>query len=146
MTANICSKRPQRKILVTAIFAIATSSSMLAQAAMLEEVVVTAQKRAQSLQDVPISVSVTSGEQLDNFSIGDVGELSQSIPNVTIGQNATQDSITIRGIGSGANHGFEQSVGTFIDGLFCKHIVDHVVKNNTTIGVDSFIDFFARPQ
>ena len=85
---------------------------------MLEEVVVTAQKRAQSLQDVPISVSVTSGEQLDNFSIGDVGELSQSIPNVTIGQNATQDSITIRGIGSGANHGFEQSVGTFIDGVY----------------------------
>jgi outer membrane receptor protein involved in Fe transport len=115
---TIFSARPERKVLSAAIFAIATSAPMFAQAAMLEEVVVTAQKRTQSLQDVPISVSVTSGETLDKFAIGDLGELSASIPNVTIGQNATQDSITIRGIGSGANHGFEQSVGTFIDGVY----------------------------
>jgi outer membrane receptor protein involved in Fe transport len=87
-------------------------------AAVLEEVTVTAQKREQSLQDVPISVSVTSGEKLDNMSIGGLEELSASIPNVTIAENATQDSITIRAIGSGANHGFEQSVGTFIDGVY----------------------------
>lgn len=110
--------RPQRRILCTAILLTLGSSSMFAQAQVLEEVTVTAQKRTQSLQDVPISVSVTSGETLDNFSIGDIGELSGSIPNVTIGENATQDSITIRGIGSGANHGFEQSVGTFIDGVY----------------------------
>ena len=107
-----------RKVLSGAIMALAAFSSSLTQAAMLEEVVVTAQKRAQSLQDVPISVSVTSGEQLENFAIAGMEELSSSIPNVTIAENATQDSITIRGIGSGANHGFEQSVGTFIDGVY----------------------------
>ncbi len=88
------------------------------QTSQLEEVVVTAQKREQSLQDVPISVSVTSGERLDQFSITGLEELSASVPNVTIAENATQDSVTIRGIGSGANQGFEQSVGTFIDGVY----------------------------
>ena len=88
------------------------------QAAQLEEVVVTAQKRVESLQDVPISVHVTSGEKLNEFSIKGLSELSASIPNVHIGENATQDSVTIRAIGSGANHGFEQSVGTFIDGVY----------------------------
>ena len=56
-----------RKLLVTAVLTVATASSALVNGAQLEEVVVTAQKRAESLQDVPISVSVTSGEQLDNF-------------------------------------------------------------------------------
>jgi iron complex outermembrane recepter protein len=108
----------KRRFISVAVLALAAAAQQPASAQQLEEVVVTAQKRAQSLQDVPISVSVTSGERLDNFSIADIGELSGSIPNVTIGQNATQDSVTIRGIGSGANHGFEQSVGTFIDGVY----------------------------
>ena len=101
---------------LVAAFAGAAQPAALAQ--QLEEVVVTAQKRVQSLQDVPISVSVTTGERLEEFSIGGMEELSASIPNVTIAENATQDSVTIRGIGSGANQGFEQSVGTFIDGVY----------------------------
>ena len=108
----------ERRLLSVSILAAAVSLPLQATAAELEEVVVTAQKRVQSLQDVPIAVSVTSGEQLENFAVGGMEELSTSIPNVTIAQNATQDSITIRGIGSGANHGFEQSVGMFIDGVY----------------------------
>ena len=97
---------------------LALSGFQSATAQMLEEVVVTAQKREQSLQDVPISVSVTSGEKLDAMSINSLEELSATLPNVTIAENATQDSVTVRAIGSGANHGFEQSVGTFIDGVY----------------------------
>ena len=78
----------------------------------------TAQKREQSLQDVPISVAVMSGEKLEHYSMNGLEELSASMPNIHIGENATQDSVTIRAIGSGANHGFEQSVGTFIDGVY----------------------------
>ena len=108
-----------RKVLPGAVFALAVGSPVaLAAQAVLEETVVTAQKREESVQEVPISVFVTSGEKLDDFSINSLEELSATIPNVTIGQNATQDSITIRGVGSGANHGFEQSVGTFIDGVY----------------------------
>jgi len=115
---SISSGLSRKRILSTAIAALVTSSSLPAFAQVLEETVVTAQKREESVQEVPISVAVTSGEKLDDFSIGGLDELSATIPNVTIGQNATQDSITIRGVGSGANHGFEQSVGTFIDGVY----------------------------
>ena len=96
----------------------ATSVFQSTGAQVLEEVVVTAQKREQSLQDVPISVSVTSGEKINNLSIDSLEELSGILPNVTIAENATQDSVTVRAIGSGANQGFEQSVGTFIDGVY----------------------------
>ena len=115
---KLAPHRLQMRLLCAAILAAGLPATNISYAAQLEEVVVTAQKRTESLQDVPISVAVVSGEQLDNFSITDLGELSATIPNVTIGQNATQDSITIRGVGSGANHGFEQSVGTFIDGVY----------------------------
>jgi len=108
----------KRKLLTLTILSGGLSTTMLSSAAQLEEVVVTAQKRVESLQDVPISVHVTSGEKLNQFSIKGLSELSASIPNVHIGENATQDSVTIRAIGSGANHGFEQSVGTFIDGVY----------------------------
>lgn len=90
----------------------------LAAQAMLEEVVVTARKRAESLHDVPISVSVTSGEKLERMGIGGLEELSAYTPNVHISENATQQSVTIRGIGSGANQAFEQSVGTYVDGVY----------------------------
>ncbi len=106
----------QMKTVLTA--AIATCLAPMVSAQVLEEVVVTAQKRAQSLQDVPISVSVTSGEQMNAMSINSLEELSGTLPNVTIAENATQDSVTVRAIGSGANQGFEQSVGTFIDGVY----------------------------
>ncbi|MGI9228276.1 MAG: TonB-dependent receptor [Gammaproteobacteria bacterium] len=84
----------------------------------LEEVVVTARKRAESLADVPISVSVTSGVKLDRMGISGLEELSGFTPNVQIHENATQQSVTIRGIGSGANQAFEQSVGTYVDGVY----------------------------
>ncbi len=108
-------KRSRLTLMVTGIF-LAASTAVFAGP--LEEVVVTAQKRQQSLQDVPVSVSVTQGETLDNFSLGGLEALAGTLPNVTIAENATQDSVTIRAIGSGANHGFEQSVGTFIDGVY----------------------------
>ncbi len=84
----------------------------------LEEITVTARKRAESLDDVPISVSVTSGEKLDRMAIGRLEDLSAYTPNLQINENATQQSVTIRGIGSGANQAFEQSVGTYIDGVY----------------------------
>ncbi|NIB40809.1 TonB-dependent receptor [Pseudomaricurvus alkylphenolicus] len=84
----------------------------------LEEVVVTAQKRAQSLQEVPIAVSVMGGDKIDKMGVANLEELSAFAPNVQINEAATQQTVFIRGIGSGANHGFEQSVGTFIDGVY----------------------------
>ncbi len=85
---------------------------------MLEEVVVTAQKRVENLQDVPISVSAMSGEKVENDGITNLEELTLYIPNVNISQGQAQPNLYIRGVGSGTNAGFEQSVGMYIDGVY----------------------------
>lgn len=83
----------------------------------LEEVIVTAQKRAQNIQDVPISVSAVSGVKIEEAGISDFDDLSRFVPNLNISTgNNTQ--IRMRGLGSGLNAGFEQSVGMYIDGVY----------------------------
>ncbi|GAB2518850.1 TonB-dependent receptor [Microbulbifer agarilyticus] len=84
----------------------------------LEEVTVTAQKRAQSLQDVPLSVSAVSGEKLQESGISDLSDLSSYVPNFSVQKGSLGDSINIRGMQSGNQAGFEQSVGTFVNGIF----------------------------
>jgi len=96
----------------------AMSAVASAQTFELEEIIVTAQKRVQSLQDVPISVSAISGEQINDIGMIDFGEVSEYIPNVTINKGITQPNLFIRGVGSGSNVGFEESVGLFIDGIY----------------------------
>jgi iron complex outermembrane recepter protein len=81
-------------------------------------VTVTATKREESLQDVPISVSVVSGDDLSANAISTLEDATALIPNVTVAEGGVADSIFVRGIGSGVNLGFEQSVGTFIDGVY----------------------------
>lgn len=85
----------------------------------LEEIVVTSQKREESLQDVPIAVSVISGENIRSGGISNLQDLSASIPNLYIAESFVGDSIFVRGIGSGQNNlGFEQAVGQVVDGFF----------------------------
>lgn len=81
----------------------------------LEEVVVTAQKRSQSLQDVPISVSAVSGEKLNEAGITNFADLSAYVPNFQKSDTALGPVLLIRGIGSGVNQGFEQSVVQYAD-------------------------------
>jgi iron complex outermembrane receptor protein len=83
----------------------------------LEEVVVTATKREASLQDVPISVVAMSGEKIDDFNIRNLEDLSIYIPNFSKGESGIGPIINIRGIASGANQGFEQSVVTYVDDI-----------------------------
>lgn len=82
------------------------------------DIVVTAQRRAQSLQDVPLSVSVVSGETLEKAAIRSVEDLATRIPAVRITQAPAADVLNIRGFGSGINAGFEQAVATFVDGAY----------------------------
>jgi iron complex outermembrane recepter protein len=107
------------RLAITALAAaIAPSTQVLAQQLMLEEVVVTAQKREQSLQDVPIAVAAMSGEKIEDTGITNLEELTLYIPNVNINQGQSTPNIFIRGVGSGTNPGFEQSVGLYIDGMY----------------------------
>jgi iron complex outermembrane recepter protein len=84
----------------------------------LEEVVVTAQGREQPLQNVPVAVSVISGDTLQRSSVANLESLSVRLPNFRIATAPVSDFVTVRGVGSSLNLGFEQSVGTFVDGIY----------------------------
>jgi outer membrane receptor protein involved in Fe transport len=84
-------------------------------------IIVTASKREQTLQETPISVSVTSGETLEQAQIRDVLDLQSVTPSLRVSQLQTSSASTfiIRGFGNGDNNlGIEPSVGVFIDGVF----------------------------
>jgi len=101
--------------------AVAVASVALAQfanAQVLEEVTVTAQKRAENLQDVPVSVAAVTGEKIANQGIQNLEQMSEFVPNFSVKQSPLGDQINIRGIQSGIQAGFEQSVGTFVDGVY----------------------------
>ncbi len=87
----------------------------------LDEIVVTATKREQTLQDTPVAVTVTSAATIQKASIQDVMDLATIVPSlrVTQLQTSTQTNFLIRGFGNGANNpGIESSVGVFIDGVY----------------------------
>lgn len=83
-----------------------------------DEIVVTAQRRAERLEDVPVSVTAVTGTQLTRSNITGLAELAVQSPAVRIAPAPVSDYIAIRGIGSSLNLGFEQSVGTFVDGIY----------------------------
>jgi len=83
----------------------------------LDEIVITATKRAESLQDVSAAVTVIDGLVVEKLSINNLARLTESIPTVMMSEAQAATNIYIRGIGSGQNYGFEQSVGMFIDGV-----------------------------
>jgi len=83
----------------------------------LEEIVVTSQHREQSLKDVPISVAVIGGDFIKENAIQKMADLQFSVPNFTMAESGIGTNVFIRGIGSGNNQGFEQSVGIYVDGI-----------------------------
>src|SRR5882724_1040658 len=84
----------------------------------LEEIVVTAQKRSENLQQVPVSAVVINGQAMMQQNINSLGALSETVPSVHISFHPRSGDLYIRGIGSGENQDFEQSVGTFIDDIY----------------------------
>jgi len=96
----------------------ATTPSQAEASSTLDDIIVTAQKKQESLQNVPISVDVVGGETLDRLSLSNFDELSGKIPNFSVRKSGSTSLISIRGIGSGGDRGFEQSVGMFVDGVF----------------------------
>jgi len=84
----------------------------------LERITVTSQKRLQSIQDIPTSIQAFSGESLAKNNIGDLLDMSESVPNVHITETSSSKRIFVRGIGSGTNSGFEQSVAMYKDGIY----------------------------
>ena len=89
----------------------------------LGEIVVTAQKREQNLQDVPIAISALSAEKVEQLGIRDSRDLSGLAPNVTIVQGTTSSGaavISIRGIPTPASvtFGLDTANGLYVDGIY----------------------------
>ncbi|MBU3919596.1 MAG: TonB-dependent receptor plug domain-containing protein, partial [Alphaproteobacteria bacterium] len=87
----------------------------------LQTVTITATKREQTLQDVPIAVSVVDDTTIKRAVIVDLNDLQSIIPSLSVGQlqSSANTNFVIRGFGNGANNaGIEPSVGVFIDGVY----------------------------
>ena len=95
-----------------------TATGALAQS---DQIIVTATKRPQTLQEVPVAVSVVDADVIEKAQVIDLIDLQTVVPSlrVTQLQNSSQTNFLIRGFGNGANNpGIEGSVGVFIDGVF----------------------------
>ena len=109
------NKRAAVLPLATAVFLAGPSVAQEDAPRALEEITVTAAYREQGLQDVPVSVSAVTGEQITSGAMQKAEDIQFRVPNFSVTETGIATNIFIRGIGSGINQGFEQSVGTYID-------------------------------
>jgi iron complex outermembrane receptor protein len=103
----------------------ATLADQSVQEGRLEEIVVTAQKRAENLQDTPIAISAFTESQLRERGVVDVGDLGRLTPNATFNRNSDSSgsasiaSVFIRGIGQGDYQPTaDPGVGVYLDGVY----------------------------
>ena len=93
----------------------------------LEEVVVTARRVEESLEDVPISISALTTQDIENYGIHDTQEVAQFVPNISMehqGERTHTTAIYIRGVGGGhANQTDVQAgVGIYVDGMYMPRV------------------------
>lgn len=87
----------------------------------LNTITVSATKRDQTLQEVPVAVSVVGDEAIEKAEIQDLRDLQSLVPSLQVNQlqSSANTNFVIRGFGNGANNaGIEPSVGVFIDGVY----------------------------
>lgn len=117
----IACKHVKHIALFTAISGLTVSAaevfSQENSAYVLEEVIVTAQKREESLQDIAASVTAISGDKLRDFQVVNAIDLESLAPSISVGNNFGAAKIFIRGIGLGSNFaGIDPSVALHVDG------------------------------
>lgn len=127
-----------RSTATTVSLAVAASTAAViplnAQAQMvLEEVIVTARKREESLQETPIAVTALSARAMEELGVRDISDLRKVAPNVDVydGNGSTgTGSIYIRGIGA-RNEGvnFDSGVGIYLDGIYVSRTSGAVLDN-----------------
>jgi iron complex outermembrane recepter protein len=103
-----------------------------AQTLALEEIVVTAQKRTQSLQDVPVAMTAITGDMLDDLAIDDIQDLYVQTPGLAFSRAGGEGQIYIRGVGSSA-FGVTNDPSTAIN-------LDGVYLTLANMGLTQFLD------
>ena len=117
-----------------------------AQEGALEEIVVTAQKRSESMQDVPISIQVFSADEIERLNIRNTIDLVRNVPNM-IGINNVglpqAASYFLRGVGQDESiSSLDPAVGTFVDGVYISR---QIANNARLYDVDS-VEVLRGPQ
>lgn len=106
----------------SALIAAMVATPTFAQSAADEDVIiVTATKRATTLQDTPVAVTVTTADVIEKAQILDIKDLQSVVPTLRVSQlqNTGNTTLIIRGFGNGGNNiGIEPSVGLFVDGVY----------------------------
>ena len=91
-----------------------------------DEIIVTARRREESAQDIPVAVSVIGGEHIDNTGSFNVGRLTQLTPTLQFySSNPRNTAVNIRGIGVPfglTNDGIEQGVGIYVDDVYYSRV------------------------
>ena len=117
-----------------------------AQEGALEEIVVTAQKRSESMQDVPISIQVFTADEIERLNISNTIDLVRNVPNM-IGINNVglpqAASYFLRGVGQDESiSSLDPAVGTFVDGVYISR---QIANNARLYDVDS-VEVLRGPQ
>jgi iron complex outermembrane receptor protein len=85
----------------------------------LEEIMVTAQKRSENLQDVPIAVTAVTAAMLEKIGVRDLTDLSGAVPGLNVTNNFGRLTLSLRGIGStSVGPGVENPIALYIDGVY----------------------------
>ena len=109
----------------------------------LQEVVVTAEKRAEGLQNIPIAITAVSGSTLERASVRDVSDLVQVAPSLQFGTRSTNIFIALRGIGqAGQDIGSQSGVTVALDGV---PLLDHFMMNAAFLDIDR-VEVLRGPQ
>jgi iron complex outermembrane receptor protein len=83
-----------------------------------EEIVVTAQRRPERPEDVPISLTALSGEQLERMQATDMAGLGKVVPSLVMSRTSVFTQPFLRGVGKRSNLGVENGVATYVDGVY----------------------------
>ena len=84
----------------------------------LDEIVVTARKKSELQQQVPMSMTAFEADEIQSRGIRNLDDLADHVPGLQQGDLAITSRLTLRGVNSGDNNAFEQSVGTYVDGIY----------------------------
>jgi iron complex outermembrane receptor protein len=108
-----------RSILISAMSVPMVFSHIALSDTVIEEIVVTAQKRSERNIDVPISIASASGEDLEQAGIISTQDLAQTVPGLRVDLSGGFSQPTLRGVGSSvAGPGLSASVATYVDGIY----------------------------
>lgn len=119
------------------------SSVLAAEAESLDTIIVTAQKREQKLQDVPLAISVVDREALERARALDLRDAARLAPNVSIQRQGAIDTVFVRGIGGGGrNIGFTTRAGVYVDGVYAGQFA---AVNQDALDIER-IEFLRGPQ